>query len=332
MNEYNIDFFVSDRKINKDDRLNDIMKRYLIEIREKDPREFRYAYETFLYVHDFEIKINKTLNSWKRNHYTVFFNELKQLNSFKNNLLDKTFVYLNKFFTYCKDKHIGLYLHCNEVLIAADIAFENTSPIITFNDFNVIIKYLKEHDIGKDSTCYYVALFSLLYYGISIYDMHNYTYKDFNNGKYLYDTIKDDYILNCISKSKTITSFKNVYEIELDSSNRDVICKPYLYKSRNQCMQFYRKRLNEGLGVFRYIYSLSPKTINKSGAYTFFTKECIERGLDLNTDLMMKRMETDKRQLYNDIAKKYRLDFSNVKSRYRDWILKIYNEELIKQN
>ena len=78
MNEYNIDFFVSDRKINKDDRLNDIMKRYLIEIREKDPREFRYAYETFLYVHDFEIKINKTLNSWKRNHYTVFFNIFKQ--------------------------------------------------------------------------------------------------------------------------------------------------------------------------------------------------------------------------------------------------------------
>ena len=328
MNEYNIDFFVSDRKINKDDRLNDIMKRYLIEIREKDPREFRYAYETFLYVHDFELEIDKPLNLWKKNHYTAFFNEIKKLNNSKNNLIDKTYVYLNKFFSYCKDKHIDLYLYCSETLAAANITFENASSIITFKDFNVIIKYLKENDSKKNNTCYFVALFSLLYYGVSIYEMHNYTYEDFINKKYLYCDIEDEYILDCLKRSKNISSFKGIYNIELDQRNKDVICKTYSFKSKNQSMQFYRKRLNEALGVFKYIYSLSPKTINMSGAFGFFTKECIEKGLNLNTDLMMKRMENEKNRIYNDIAQKYRLNFSNVKSRYRDWVLKIYHDEM----
>ena len=329
MNEYNIDFFVSNRNIMNDTRIDDVMKHYLIFIRDTDQRNFRYSYETFLMVNDYKEQINKKLSSWKNNDYKMFFNSIKKLSNSKNNLIDKTYIYLNKFFSYCEDLNIKEYIYSNEVLFAADIKFENISPILTFKDFNVIIKFLKETISKEYSFYYYVAMFSLIYYGVSIYDLHEYTYEDFKNGKYLYSKIEDEYILQCIKRSKNVTTFQNKYTVTLDNTNPDVICKPTLSssKSRNRLMQQYKKRLLIGLGIFKHIYSLSPTNINKSGAFYFFTRECIEKGLDIKTDLLVKRMESEKRCIYEELANKYRLQFTNIKSKYKDWILKIYNEE-----
>lgn len=325
MDKYEVIYRNCFRKMKYDDRIDDVMKSYLTDIKKISERDYRYSYIVFLIIDDYNVQNKITLNKWKKTDYKKFFEFVKPID---DKAMDICFIYLNKFFDYCEENNVKKYMNSKTIFISTDINFENAAPVITHNDFITVLKTLKATDMSRKNSAisYYVAMFSLLYYGISIYDLHEYTYEDFQNGKYLYKKIEDSYILQCIEISKNITVFKNMNVTYLDNSNPDVICKPTTYQTRNQCMQQYRKRLYTGLNAIRHRYKISSTALNRSGALYFFVRDCIEENLEIYSDLLISRMTSDRRKKYDELAKKYRLNFSTIKVRYRDWVLKIYNE------
>lgn len=320
-NHYDVSFFKRDDSVlYKEDKIKYIESLYTLE----DKRDFRLCWKTFQNVSEYEDTIGKNVLSWNENEFNEFLirsNDLREA-IVQHSVLKK---YISFVYEKCKDANCESTLKSINIVNIDKLYNNEIKTLITYKELHYVINDIINGNRTNENKFYEASLIILLYYGIPLGELHNISINDITNMNLLYAKIDDEF-KSILQESCKL--YKLNYKVNKCLSGKpDIIVKITQFKNKTQSSTFYTRILNRALIPYIYLFNLSAKKLNMSGAIHYFVRDCINESLPLDKDLSYIRSPEERVEKYNKIANKYGITYSSLKQRRASFILKEYNEQ-----
>lgn len=307
-----VQFFnrTSFKMFNKEEKFKYIMN-------SKDENEYRYNFVMFLNTFETEKSLGKDICDFT---YKELYDMICKFN-IRDMLVNIKL--LEKYLNYYGKNELASQI---SVVDPSDVKGRLTKrKIITYNEYQYLIKDIYENQILDKRSAYVAAMLILLYKGVKLEALNEATMENIK--------IENEIEKEILRVAKSLTGFENDNirgrNVLLDTTKEEVICKPHANDRKQKTLhQYYLRFFNKYMGEYGYdtVYNLSPNTLNKSGQLYLFVNECNKSGLNVNEELHCKKSK--QRLLFVEIGKMFDLDWDNTKKFYTSQMLEIYEDLL----
>lgn len=303
------DFLLETDILYKEDKYEYISYLYTLD----DKKSFRLMYYLFFNISKYEKKYNKNMRDWNSKNFYDYF---KDIDDYSKAI--REYEIIKRYINFMMEKNDAFKETIRVFdLVDMSVVYDDQNCFITHGEFLELLDNIMAQTVTQKY--FEAAMLILIYHGVELRFLREYSLKDLYDGKYLYCSLGEEYV-DIIKKGEKVNEYKFARRtMKLnDNSIKGLIIKATSFK---YTISYYRM-YNRIIERFRPSDKFDCHHLFLSGGIHFFIKECISLNTSIYDDLLHPRIDEEKAQLYMKIAEKYRLDWSMIKNRYVDVALR----------